>query len=125
MNNKTHLALAALLTAVMSMSFSSSALSEQSATRQMAQIVSGLNHRPSADDKATLQAIANSGSDAEKAIANAILNMEHSISSGSKEKLRMVSKDRNVPESTRELATIVQNLKHKASSADKEKLHSM
>lgn len=122
MNRKSGLTLALVLTAALSVPYTSVAVAEETATQEMAQIVTHLNHRPSSGDKEKLREIKNSGTDAEKTIANALLNMEHQVGSKDKEKLRMVSKDRNVPENTRELATIVTNLNHNASSADKEKL---
>ena len=101
------------------------ALAEKTATQKMAQIVSELNHRPSAGDKEVLRDISMKGSEAEKTIANALMMMDHKVTSADKEKLRMVTKDRDVPENTRELANIVQNMNHQVSSKEKMILQDM
>lgn len=122
MNRTTRFSLTMLLTTALAVPL---AFAEQTATQQLAEIVSQLNHRPSSSDQETLQAISEKGSEAEQAIAKALMAMDHKVSSSDKEKLRMVSKDRSVPESTRELANIVQNMNHKVSSKEKMLLQGM
>lgn len=95
------------------------ALAEKNATQKMAQIVSQLNHRPSMGDKEVLREIGKKGTEAEKTIAKALMMMDHNVTAEYKEKLSMISKDRDVPENTRELANIVQNINHKVSSKEK------
>lgn len=116
MNKTINLALALLIATTLA---SPIALAEKNATQKMAQIVSQLNHRPSAGDKEVLREIGKKGTEAEKTIAKALMMMDHKVTAEDKEKLRMISKDRDVPESTRELANIVQNLNHQTSSKEK------
>lgn len=100
-------------------------LAEKTAIQKMAQIVSQLNHRPSAGDKEILREIGKKGTEAEKTIAKALMMMDHKVAAEDKEKLHLIAKDRNVPENTRELANIVQNLNHQASSNEQTILKNM
>ena len=103
-----------------------SALKSGNAVQTMASIMMHLNHFPSDSEKNTLRKIAaNTESAHEKTIANALMMMDHKVTSADKEKLRMVTKDRDVPENTRELANIVQNMNHQVSSKEKMILQDM
>lgn len=125
MNKATNLILTLFLATALTISFSPLALAEQNATQKMAQIVSQLNHWPSANDKDLLRDISEKGNKAEKTIANALLMMNHQVSSEHKEKLTMIIEDLTVPENTRVLAKIVRNLKHQVSPKEREILLNM
>lgn len=125
MNGTTGLTLTLFLTAAFILPFTPLALAEPTATQKMAQIVSQLNHWPSDNDKEILREISKKGNTAEKTIANALMMMDHRVSSDDKAKLHMVIEDRSVPENTRELAKIVKSLNHRASAKEREILQDM
>lgn len=98
-----------------------------SALSDMANIVMGLNHHPSAAEKQTLKMIIDNGASApwERTIATAIMNLDHHASPADKKKLQGLMQDDSVPEAGRELAGIVANINHKPSAEDKGKLRKM
>ena len=122
MNKNTGILLVTMLAFAISLPLSSVAVAEEDATKEMAEIVMDINHRPDADAKEKLREISMSGSEAEKTIANALIEMDHKVKPEAKEKLQMISKDSSVPENTRELAGIVADFHHQASSDAKKKL---
>ena len=81
----------------------------------MADITISLNHYPSESDKQKLAAIINSSqsSQAEIAVATAIANIEHKVTSTDKEKVKVNITDESTPAELRELASIVIKINHK------------
>lgn len=83
----------------------------------MAGIVAGLNHFPSAEQKETLAAISGdeSNSEATRAIADAIHNMEHKAKPEDVAALKeIVAEGSSASEAEKQLAAIVMNISHKA-----------
>lgn len=79
----------------------------------MANIVIGLKHFPGDADKAALADIAaGDASDSVKAIASAIANMQHKVSSDDDAKLAAITADPSEPSQVRELASIVSHVMH-------------
>lgn len=104
-----------------------SALAASAAVREMAGIVSHLNHYPSSEEKGRLKAIiGDTGStEHERVIATAIMNLRHEVESGDADKLRKVTSDMSAPAEVRDLAGIVLSISHKPSSSDKARLEAM
>ena len=125
MNTKPGMALALMLSIVISAPLSSQALAESDSVKQMAKIVMQLNHHPGKQDKQVLNNIIEQGSAAERSIASALLNMKHKVGPTDKARLRDISKNKDLSDNTRELAMIVSKINHKASSADKQRLQGM
>lgn len=125
MKTKPGIAFALMLSIAISAPFSSQALAEQNSVKKMAKIVMQLNHRPSAQDKKTLDNILEEGSAPERSIASALLNMNHKVAPADKARLMEISNNKDLPNKTRELAMIVSKINHSASSADKQKLQGM
>lgn len=97
------------------------------AVKTMAGILAGLNHFPSADQKAELQAIASdtNSSDATKTIAQAIHDMQHSVSAADKEKLQAIASDANASEGEKTLAEVLAGISHQPSAEAKAKLEKL
>jgi len=95
--------------------------------QDMANIMMGLDHRPSAAEKQTLKAIIDNSASKpwERTIATAIMNLEHHATAADRQKLEGLMQDDSVPADARELAGIVANINHHPSAEDKEELRKM
>lgn len=100
--------------------FSGVALAEQNATAVMADILAGMNHFPSDEQKAMLADIAeNDQVDAEqRAIAEAIANIEHQPTPEDREKLQAIVDDPEADEAEKTLAQAVLRFNHAAAEED-------
>ena len=91
------------------------------ALKQIADIVSSLNHFPSDSDKAALAAI--SGNDGFpqglRNMADAVANISHAPTAEGKEALAAVQANMDAPESARTLAGIIAGINHVASAEAK------
>ena len=125
MHSKSGIAFALMLGIAITTLFSSQALAESDSVQKMAKIVQNLNHYPDAKDKQVLNKIMSQGSAEERSIASALLNMEHKVGPNDKTRLMQISKNKELPENTRELAMIVSKINHQASLEDKQKLEGM
>lgn len=94
---------------------------ESDAIETMAKITMNLNHFPSDDDKAALEAIVDSdeSSEEEAAIAMALTNLQHKVTEADAERLTAIVEDPESDASARELAGIVLKINHAASADDK------
>lgn len=94
------------------------------ATKKIAHILMGVNHNPSAAEKADLKKMAEDTklSEAVRTIATAIINMEHKVTDADKAKLSHIGQDAKVPATAKEIASVLTGFHHQASAADKEKL---
>jgi oligoendopeptidase F len=106
-------------------SFLPNAFAEQTSVQKMAQILAKLNHRPTDVDKETLREISKNGTEVEKSIADALMNVDHTVRAADGEMLKKLSNDPLIPENTRELAEIMRNLKHYVSAGERETLTTM
>ncbi len=97
------------------------AFADSAAIRTMAKITMGLNHFPSDDDKAALNAIVDSdeSSDDEAAIAMALANMQHKVTEADAERLVEIVEDEQSDASARQLAGILLRVNHAPSGEDK------
>ncbi|MDX1406416.1 MAG: hypothetical protein R3192_17930 [Woeseiaceae bacterium] len=103
------------------------AVAGSEAIRTMAKITMGLNHFPSEDDKAALNAIVDSdeASDDEAAIAMALANIQHKVTEADAKRLKEVVDDRNSDADARKLAGIVLSVNHSPSAEDKAALETL
>lgn len=97
------------------------AFADSAAIRTMAKITMSLNHYPSDDDKATLNAIidGDESSDDEAAIAMALTNMQHKVTEDDAERLVEIVNDEQSSASARKLAGILLSINHMPSTEDK------
>ncbi len=100
------------------------AIADSAAIRTMAKITMSLNHFPSDDDKAALDAIIDSdeSSDDEAAIAMALSNMQHKVTEDDAERLMEIVNDEQSDASARKLAGILLSINHMPSNEDKSAL---
>jgi len=96
-----------------------------SATSIMAEIVIGLHHYPSNDDKEKLRGLSADAATSvnEKIIAQALLNVKHGVSDADRPKLEAITKDSTATGAERTLATVLLKMKHKPSNSDISVLH--
>lgn len=94
---------------------------ETETIRVLAQITKNLNHYPSDEEKATLNAIIESdySSEEEAAIAMALANMEHKVTAADAERLADIVDDDFANDAARKLAGILLNINHSPSDEDK------
>lgn len=113
--------LALVGTGLFALMFGGTALAGSEAISAMANITMNLNHFPSDDDKATLEAIVDSedSSEEEASIAMALINMQHKVTEKDAERLKDIVDDDASDESARKLAGIVLGINHAASEQDK------
>lgn len=104
--------------------FGSPAVSADTRTAEMANIILHLNHHPTGAEKKILREILNGdhASKGERILAMALLNMNHKVSPADRAQLRELARDDSAPAAERELAEILMNLNHKPSASDKERL---
>lgn len=90
----------------------------------LAQILSDLNHIPSAEQKAELQAIGDdaSNSQAVRTIASAIHDMQHSVAAEDREKLQAIADDTSATTQEKELADILLDVLHQPDESAQTKL---
>ena len=82
-----------------------------------------LNHYPRDAEKGTLKGIVDGkASDAEKALATAMINLQHAATAADKKKLNALIADKNTADPVRALAKVIVNLNHQPSGADKKVL---
>jgi len=97
---------------------------DSAAMKEIAAVVATLNHFPSDDDFATLDAIiANSAVSSEvRIMADTVANIEHSANEEGKGAMEAIAGDSSASEQARNLAEIIGNLNHTASASAKEQL---
>ena len=100
---------------------------ETATIRALAQITINLNHYPSEEDKAILNAIIESDDTLEEevAIAMALANMEHRVTPADAKRLADIVDDDFSDDSARKLAGILLNINHTPSDDDKVVLASL
>jgi len=59
---------------------------------------------------------------ANRALAGALLHMQHAVADADKQKLKAIMDDKAAPEQAKQLAGILTHFQHTASAEDKEKL---
>lgn len=96
------------------------ALGNEQAAAVMADIVAGMNHFPSEEQKSTLEDIAadEEVDDNLRTIAEAISNIEHQPKDADKEKLQAIVQDNSADEAEKTLAGAVLRFNHQASAQD-------
>lgn len=116
---KTRIALAAMVATTLLAA--GLAIADSAAIRTMANIAMSMNHFPSDDDKAALQAIIESddASEDEADIALAMSNIEHKLSADDAERLTDIANDSSSDAAARKLAGILLKFNHAAGDADK------
>ena len=94
------------------------------AVKEVADIVASLNHFPSDDDLATLDAIIANSALAQgiRDMANAVASIEHSATEEGRGAMESIQANAQAPERAKVLAGIIANISHTASADDKMKL---
>jgi len=89
-------------------------IAEENTIKTMATIMMELNHFPNDDQSALLTGITSdpATSDAEKAVATAILTMKHQVTAHHKQTLGEVAGNDSLGSDIRGLASIMQNVNH-------------
>jgi hypothetical protein len=102
-------------------------LADNAAVQTLARITVNLQHFPSDDDKAQLQAIIDSdeSTEGEAAVAMALANFQHQVAPGDAERLLDVKDDDSATAEVRELADILLRTQHSPSDEDKTTLAAM
>jgi hypothetical protein len=97
------------------------------AVKQMAAIMSHLEHYPSKAEIETLKGIVLSkdNSPDERIVATAIANLKHHVADEDRDVLKQVVNDGSAPGELRDLAGIVLGINHMPSAADKARLEAM
>lgn len=115
------------LLGIMLASGTGSAIAASQAVKDLAAVVSDLNHQPTAADKAKLNKIAAdpSASTRERLLAEALLNMNHKVSDAYKARLKELANNSAASAEERELAAILVNFAHQPSAEDQAKLKSL
>ncbi len=100
---------------------------DSAAMKQIAQVVSNLNHFPSDDDFEILDSIIASSdvSNEVRMMADTVANIEHSANEEGKGAMESIAGNESLSEQARSLAVIIGNLTHTASAAAKEQLAAM
>lgn len=92
--------------------------------RELAGIISNLNHHPSFSEKQRIMEIIKDPNTTSgmKVLAKALINMEHKVSLDDKKKLNEVIHDNSTSPPERELAEILIGINHKPSADDLKRL---
>lgn len=100
------------------------AASAESSVSEMVTIVMHLNHYPSDMEKGSLAKIIadKNATIGEKALAGALMRMQHSIGGKDANRLRNLSADEGASKQERELADILLGISHKPSGSDMKRL---
>jgi hypothetical protein len=103
------------------------ALAQADAAKTIAGIVGTVNHFPSAEQKATLQAISqnSANSAAIQTIAQAVHDMQHSATAEHKAMLEKIAADDSATSAEKDLAAIVAGFTHMANDETKARLASI
>lgn len=93
----------------------------------MAEILSHLNHYPSAEEKQQLEEITASTeyTDAVKSIAQAMHDMQHSVSTENMEKLQAIIDSEGADDGVKKLAAILMSINHKPTDEAKAMLEEL
>lgn len=93
----------------------------------MAEILEKLNHFPSAEEKATLKAIADdeNNNEAVRTIATAIHDMQHKVGSEDAARLEVIVADENNDDDVRTLAKVALGVEHKPNADQVQALRSL
>jgi len=110
-----------------SLTFGSTVFAASPAVREMAGILSHLNHYPSDSEKRSLSGIVKNAkaNRAERLIAEAMMQMHHHVNAADRERLEAIAKDRGVDEDTRHLAGILASTNHHPNQGDVATLRDM
>ena len=102
-------------------------LADGGAIQTMARITMHLNHFPTDEEKADLEAIVDSdeSSEEEAAIAMALANMQHKVSEKDAARLADIVDDDTADADARELAGILLRVNHKPSDEDRAALSAL
>lgn len=97
------------------------------AVKEMAGILSHLNHYPSDAEKQSLGDIVKNAhaNRAERVIAEAMMQMRHHVNAADRERLEAISRDQGVDTDTRRLAGILASINHHPSESDVAALRDM
>ena len=97
------------------------------AITQVAKIVATINHFPSDDDLAKLDAISGNSELAQviRDMASAVANIEHAANEEGKGAMEAIQNREQIPERGKTLASVIENFSHMASADDKAKLAEM
>jgi hypothetical protein len=100
---------------------------ETKAVQTMAGIVAGMNHFPSAADKATLTQIVDDKTTTadERTVAKALLNVQHKAAAADKAGLEAIVADAKATAGVKTIAGALLSLNHMASADDKAKLQAL
>jgi hypothetical protein len=125
MKNSKFLAIAML--ALCGLLTTASVYAASEAVKQMAAIMSHLEHYPSKAEIETLKGIVLSkdNSPDERIVATAISNLKHHVADEDKDVLKQVANDSSAPGDLRDLAGIVLGINHMPSAAEKARLEAM
>lgn len=100
---------------------------EANPVAKMAGIVATINHYPNDQDRKVLQDIVDAKTTDKhtRALAQAILGMQHSVSAADKKNLQLIVDDASAEDGERKLAEILLNFNHKPSGAQKTALQAI
>ncbi|MBI1195683.1 MAG: hypothetical protein GC138_07550 [Gammaproteobacteria bacterium] len=117
MNYKTLVVAPILLAGMM---FGVTTYAASPAVKEMAGILSHLNHYPSDSEKRSLGNIVKdtNANRAERVIAEAMMQMRHHVNAADRERLEAISRDQGVDKDTRQLAGILASIVHHPSQGD-------
>lgn len=94
-------------------------LADSNAVAAMADILAGMNHFPSDEQKSRLESIATETEHKDlRVIANAIKRIEHQPSAADKKKMQAIMDDEAASSAEKRLAGAVLRFNHKAASED-------
>lgn len=108
--------------------FAQSALAQDAAAtaamKEIADIITNLNHFPSDEDKAALAEISGNMSFPQglRDMADAVANISHSATAEAKEAMAAIQANAQAPEAAKEMAAIIANINHTASAEAKQTL---
>lgn len=119
--------LAILMLALSGLFVSVTALASSDAVKQMAGIMSHLEHYPSKAEIETLKGIVlnKDNSPQERIVATAISNLKHHVADEDKDVLKQVMNDRSAPDELKDLAGIVLGINHMPSAPEKARIEAM
>ncbi len=120
-------ALSILMLALSGLLVSVTAQASSVAVKEMAGIMSHLEHYPSKAEIQTLKGIIlnKDNSPQERVVATAISNLKHHVADEDRDVLKQVANDGSAPAELRDLAGIVVGINHMPSAAEKARLEAM
>lgn len=124
MNNPTCFKMAGRMALAMLLLPLAPVYADEAAQQQMAGILVELNHFPTEEDKASLQALTadSSLSEAERTLASVLMTLRHMPTAAEKAQLQAIADNDNSPQAVRDLAAVLHGLQHRVDAEGREML---